>query len=91
MAGLPVITTDVDGLDELFIDGYNGTKIPVTFNAKHGLQVDVIKMSEAIIQLGRNAKLRKQMGRNARKQYLKRHSLKQMIGSMKEIYTSLTA
>lgn len=91
MAGLPVITTDVDGLDELFINGYNGIKIPVTFNAKHGLQVDVIKMSEAIFQLGRNAKLRKQMGRNARKQYLKRHSLKQMIGSMKEIYTSLTA
>ena len=91
MAGLPVITTDVDGLDELFINGYNGIKIPVNFNAEHGLQVDVIKMSEAIIQLGRNAKLRKQMGRNARKQYLKRHSLKQMIGSMKEIYTSLTA
>lgn len=91
MAGLPIITTDVDGLDELFINDYNGIKIPVNFKHEHGLQVDVIKMSEAIIQLGRNAKLRKQMGRNARKQYLKRHSLKQMIGSMKEIYTSLTA
>lgn len=90
MAGLPIITTNVDGLDELFTDGYNGIKIPVTFKYKYGLQVDVIKMSEEIIRLGKDAGLRKKMGMNARKHYLKHHSIKHMIGSMKEIYTSLT-
>lgn len=89
MMGLPVITTDVDGLDEIFTNGFNGFKVPVTFKAQVGLQVDVVKMSEAIVRLGKDVRLRRKMGDNARKTFLKRHSLKQMTERMKGIYKSM--
>ena len=91
MMGLPVVTTDVDGLDELFTDGYNGIKVPVHFHPRLGLQVDVIRMSEAIVTLGRNAALRRRLGMNARRQFQERHSLQQMTDGMKAIYKSLVS
>lgn len=91
MMGLPVITTNVDGLDELFTDKYNGLKVPVIFTAKDGLRVDILRMSEAIIQLCNDVKLRKQISTTARKQFLKRHSIKQMIKEIKEVYSSLAS
>lgn len=89
MSGLPIVSTDVDGLDELITDGYNGFKVPVTFHPQHGLQVDVIKMTESVIRLGKSPLLRKEMSRNARKQFQCHHSQRKMIRRMTEIYTTL--
>ena len=89
MAGLPVITTDVDGLDELFKQGYNGIKIPVNFSPRSGLQPDIIKMADAIVELGENPTFRKRIGENGRKRYLTSYSREQMISNIKDLYTSL--
>ena len=91
MAGLPVITTDADGLSELFSNGYNGVKIPISFHPLYGIQVDVIRMSEAVSWLIQNPHIRKRMGINARKSAHRRFSIRKMEKCMKEIYTDIAS
>lgn len=89
-SGLPVITTNVDGLDEMFIDDYNGIKIPVTYSSKRGLSVNTLAMTNAILRLGRDKCLRTQMSTNAYTHYLNNYSLEKMIPHIKDLYTSLS-
>lgn len=89
MAGLPVVSTDVDGLSEIFSDGYNALKVPVNFHPLHGIQVDVIKMSEAVVKLINSPQLCKKIGANARRSVHNRHSIKRMTESMNDIYKYL--
>ncbi len=89
MSGLPVITTDVDGLGEIFNHGVNGMKVPVSYIPGIGLQVDVLQMGEYIMELGKNPEQRKLLGENARRHYLLRYTQIDMMTEIKNIYSTL--
>ena len=90
MSGLPIITADADGLDELFTDGINAVKVPVIFHPQYGLSVDTIKMADDIVRLGESPKIREKLGENARKQYLHRHTQEKMFRKLIRIYDTLS-
>lgn len=89
MAGLPVVTTDVDGLSEIFTENSDGIKIPVTFSSHYGLNVDIAQMADAVERLCLHPELRRRIGRKARETYLQRYTQTLMTDRMKEIYLSL--
>lgn len=89
MAGLPVITTDVDGLSELFEQGVNAIKIPVHFSPSNGLQPDIPSMADAIVELGGSMKLRCRLGKHGRLRYKKKHTVGGMLSALCEIYNIL--
>lgn len=89
MAGLPVITTDVDGLSEIFTNHFDGIKIPVTFSPQYGLNVDTAKMADYIEWLCLHPGQRKKIGRRARDTYLQRYTQMHLTERIKSIYQSL--
>jgi len=89
MFGLPIITTDVDGLHEMFTSKENSIMIPLVFDATQGLKPDVKMMATALETLMTNHRLRKHIGLAARHQFNIRYSQRQMINSIKYIYSSL--
>jgi glycosyltransferase involved in cell wall biosynthesis len=86
MFGLPVITTAVDGLDELFTDGANALKVNTKFSKVFGLSADVEMMTEKIINLIENRTLRKKLSINARKLYESELRLEQMMEKTIGVY-----
>jgi glycosyltransferase involved in cell wall biosynthesis len=89
MFGLPIITTAVDGLDEMFTDGVNALKVNTLFSKVFGLRVDTDMMADKIITLIENDELRRQLGQNARKLYKERFNLEQMIQQTVGVYKQL--
>lgn len=89
MFGLAVITTAVDGLDEMFTDELTALKVGVTFSKEEGLKADVKMMEDKIIELVEDKKKLNRLRYNARQMYLKKLTLKQMIERTVSIYREL--
>ena len=89
MSGLPVITTAVDGLDEMFTDNVNALKVNTTFSKVSGLSVDTGEMSEKIITLIEDKMLRMQLGRNARQLYENELTLERMMKQTVKVYKEM--
>lgn len=89
MFGMPVITTNVDGLHELFAKKGCCISIPVQNNPGGLLQPDIEKMPTAISSLACQPKMREQMGHKARERYKRFYKKDKMIQSIKNIYLSL--
>ena len=89
MFGLAVITTAVDGLDEMFTDGVTALKVGVTFSAEDGLKVDVKMLEDKLIELIEDKKKRHRLGYNARRMYLEKLTLEQMTERTVSIYRQL--
>lgn len=64
--GLPIVTTDADGLKELLTNGYNCIKIPVEYIKGIGLTVNSKNIAYSVEQYLRNPFYAKHLGRNAR-------------------------
>lgn len=77
--GMPIITTAVDGLDEMFTDGVNALKEQTNFSVPFGLSVDVEQMARQIIKLITNPHLRNMLGVNSRALYEESFSLENMM------------
>lgn len=90
MFGLPVITTAVDGLDEMFTDNLNALKVDTCFSTIRGLSVNTQQMSEKIIALIEDRSLRIQLGQNARQLYENKFTLERMIKQTVEVYQKMT-
>jgi glycosyltransferase involved in cell wall biosynthesis len=84
--GLPVVTTAVDGLDEIFTDGLNALKVNTRFSKVFGLSVDTDMLADKIIALIENDDLRERLGINARELYLKKFTLEQMMQQTINVY-----
>ncbi|MDO5572261.1 MAG: glycosyltransferase family 4 protein [Bacteroidales bacterium] len=69
MFSLPIVTTAVDGLDEIFTDNINALKVNTKFSEVFGLTVDTDMMAEQIIKLIESHELRTNLGKNARRLY----------------------
>lgn len=89
MFGLPVITTDVDGLEEMFTDNLNALKVKTSFSRIKGLRVDSGQMAEKIIALIKNKELRKQLGKNVRSLYENQYTLQRMTNQTVEVYQKI--
>lgn len=79
MFGLPIITTAVDGLDEMFTDNIDALKVQTIFSKWLGLSVDTDMMAKKIIDLASNVNLRRKLGQAGRLLYCRKFSLKKMI------------
>lgn len=84
--GLPIVTTAVDGLDEMFHDGVDSLKVHTCFSPVLGLSVDVDEMAEKIASLINSPSLRKRIGNGARHNYEKRFTLSRMLEDTLKIY-----
>jgi len=89
MFAMPVITTNVDGLDEMFTDEVNALKVRTGFSSVFGLSVDVEMMANKMIRLMNDKSLRKKIGQNARKLYEQKLSLELMINRTVDVYRKL--
>lgn len=91
MFGLPIITTAVDGLDEIFTDELNALKVNTIFSPVFGLSVDVEQMAKQLIRLIDDGNLRKKLSENARKLYEQELNLDLMMNRTVEVYQELIA
>lgn len=89
MFGLPVVTTDVDGLHELFPTGHVACRVPLLYTPGKTLCPDILKMAAAISNLIENPEKRMQMAQRARRRYKRYYTEGRMVRSIKEVYNSL--
>lgn len=89
MFGLAVITTAVDGLDEMFTDGVTALKVGVSFSKEEGLKADVKMLEDKLVELIEDKKKRQKLRYNARQMYLKELTLEQMVERTVSIYRQL--
>lgn len=90
MFGLPIITTAVDGLDEMFTDELNALKVNTIFSPIFGLSVDTEKMANQLIRLICDNNLRMKLSKNVRKLYEQNFTLDLMINRIVKVYEELT-
>jgi glycosyltransferase involved in cell wall biosynthesis len=81
-AGLPVVANEVEGTAEVIQDGINGSLIP-----PH----DVSCMAHKVVQLLKDAHLRKSMGARGRETALSEFSLHDMIQKIETLYCDVLA
>lgn len=86
MFGLPIITTAVDGLDEMFIDGVSALKVRTLFHRYIGLRVDEDQLVQTLIRLSENSSLRASLSIGTRKRYLSKFTLSRMIEETCKVY-----
>jgi len=89
MFGLPIVTTAVDGLDEMFTDEVNALKVNTKFSKVFGLSVDTDMLAEKIITLIENNDLRTQLGVNARRLYQTLFNLENMMEETVAVYKKM--
>ncbi len=85
MFGMPIITTAVDGLDEMFDDD-NAMKVRTVYSKIRGLNADVEQMSEMIIELITDREKRKRLAENSRRLYLSRLTANRMVRQVVDVY-----
>lgn len=89
MFGLPIVTTDVDGLSEIFSDDKTALKVKVRFSLKHGLRADVVDMSEALLSIIEKKDLQEKLAHQARLSYQKNYSVVRMANAINSLYEIL--
>lgn len=89
MYGLPIVTTGVDGLDEIFTDEVNALKVNTKFSSIFGLSVDVKKMANQIVRLIEDEYLRTRLSQKVRKLYEQKLNLDLMINRTVGVYYEL--
>ena len=90
MFGLPIITTAVDGLDEIFTDRLNALKVNTRFSKVFGLSVDTTMMADKIITLIKDKDLRIRLGKEARALYERELTLQRMMQQTVRVYQKVT-
>lgn len=88
MFGLPIVTTAVDGLDEMFEDGVNALKVQTLFSRARGLSVDTDMLADKIAALIESSALRKRLSENVRRLYEERFMLNDMVRKTVAIYSA---
>ena len=77
---LPVITSNISGIEELITDGENGILVP---------ERDIDALAEAIQRLLRDASLRAKLGNAARQTVIKDFNLSVEVGKKIKIFTQI--
>lgn len=80
--GKPVVVSDIPGMDEIIKNGFNGILVQPR---------DASALSDKIIDLLNDKKLRKRLGRNARQTMLKSFTWKRHIRLLQAVYEEAVA
>lgn len=91
MFGLPLVTTAVDGLDEMFTDEENALKVDALFSPVFGFSIDEEKMAAQVIRLMENPGLRTKLSQNIRTLYQAEFNLNKMIEKTVHVYERVIA
>ena len=76
MHQLPIVSTNVDGLGEMFKDGENAMLIPVVYSEKEAkVHPHIQILSQKLYSLIKNYETRKIIGRNGRVTFMKRYTI----------------
>ena len=75
--GRPIITSNAPGCDDTVIEEYNGFKVPVG---------NVEMLSEKLVLLINDKKLRHKMGKNSRAMFEKEFTLEKVVNRTFELY-----
>lgn len=89
MSGLPIITTAIDGLDEIFTDELDALKVNTLFSPIFGLSADVEKMASQLMRIINDRDLRIKLGTNARKLYENSLNIDLMVNRIARVYNEL--
>ena len=89
MHGLPVVTTLVDGLGELFRDGVDSLGVGTRFSPVLGLSADVDQMARQIGRLIDDAALRRRLGQEARRTFERCYTLPAMMERIVAVYREM--
>lgn len=90
MHGLAIITTAVDGLNEMFNHEENALKTDTTFNLDEGLKVNLEMLENQLIELIENVSKRHYLQKQSRNLYLEKMTAKLMINETISVYEQLT-
>lgn len=90
MHGLAIITTAVDGLNEMFNHEENALKTDTTFNLNEGLKVNLEMLENQLIELIENVSKRHYLQKQSRNLYLEKMTAKLMINETISVYEQLT-
>lgn len=90
MFGMPIVTTAVDGLDEMFTDEVNALKVNTVFSPVFGLSVDISEMAKQILRIINDYKLRNHLCKNARKLYEEKFNHRLMMNRTVDVYRQTT-
>ena len=85
-AQLPIITTAVDGLDEMFQNDINSLKVNTYFSTVFGLSVDIKALAENIIRLLTHPEERYRLGQTAYQHYLGKYTQEHMLTKTMQLY-----
>lgn len=86
-AGLPIISTNADGLNEIFLNGVTAVKVPVEFN--NTIHVNEVTLSMAIMQLINNPEYRRMLGSVANKVVNKAFKIEDTFEETLSVYKEL--
>ena len=89
MAGMPIVSSDADGLDEMFVHGDNALVVPTRYTPNTGLRLDIVALSDAICSLITDTRLCRRLGHNAKRNYMRRFTDLPMSKSYTHLYESL--
>lgn len=91
MFGIPIISTNVDGLGEIFKNNETALIVNTSFRPIYGISVNTLEMIESIIALIENKHLRQKLGHNAYKMYKVHYTQQQMVKRVKTIYDKISS
>lgn len=89
MNGMPIITTNADGLDEMFSDGINAIKIPLCYNQKKGLFVNTNLIAKHIIELINSPDSLQSLSIHSRENFIKHFSAYDMAQKTVNLYNQI--
>lgn len=89
MFGLPVVTTLVDGLGELFVDGQTALGVGTRFSPILGLSVNTEQMASQIIRMIEEPKLRLQLSHAGRLRFKENFTQPIMAEQIMKVYRQL--
>ena len=91
MHALPIVSTAVDGLGEMFTHEQDALLIDVDVNEDGMLTLDVDQLTTHLIRLLHDKNLRQRIGRAARQRYLRQFSMSAMYRQTFQIYHQILA
>ena len=89
MFGIPLVSTAVDGLDEMFVQDETALKVATRYSKAYGLTVDVDNLEFQMKRMMDDEQLRIRLSKNIRKSYLENFGLEDMVDKTVEEYNHI--
>jgi glycosyltransferase involved in cell wall biosynthesis len=80
--GVPVVGSDVPGINDVIVNGENGLLVPAR---------DPKALAKAVLTLLNNAELRVRLGQNARRLIVEKYSWDRVIYNIEKVYSEAIA